>query len=368
MYKVFGILESDVDVVIETEKFIYLNTYNSTEDILNIFGDLIQNLHLNFADIEMDVIQKFVEIINEKSFASARKLELIFCKENVLEGFKNPFKGVTSLTFSSNLIGKFDGKGRKLNELFPNVQEFYVRHTKASDWATIDGHFPNLRWFEASLPIAKKQNDVDETHISSFLKKNSRIDNFSIENADFKILKATNEVLPKLTTLKIDQFSRNNQNDEGKGIHFQNVKKLTIKSGNEEKMPEDISFEQLEELKLYIEPEFSDKSIEFIKKLGIERLKTFTLYTRVLTKDTFLKVPKILPNLEFTHISMVNRITLTANDVLDFIDKSQQLKELTVNLQMQDNEKNKLKKALENQYNVEFDSKPEFKAKIVKKI
>lgn len=368
-FKVFGPFECSVDEVVEAGKSnVYLNAYKAILDVLNHFGDLIHNLQLNFAEISMEQYKEFVKIVNSKSVASLQKVELKFCKANVLNDFTNIFESVTSLTFSSSLLDRFDGcEGQTLNILFPNVKHLYVKHTKASDWPFIDGNFPNLTLFEVELPEVNEHNDVNETYVSSFLKNNSHIDTLSIQHANLKLLMEVKDNLHKLRTLKIDQLSQNYLDYQGDTIHFNEVRKLTIKSGRKEKFPEKIVFDQLEVLILYIEPEFTEKWIEFIRKQTNTKLKTFTLYARSLANEQLLNISNELPNLEVAVVSVTNKMTLVADDIVHFIGKSKALKELNMNIQMTEDEQNKLKKTMGNDWNVEFEQSSENKFKIVKK-
>lgn len=314
----------------------------------------MQNLVIEFENIDEMKGKEIVNLMTAKSAESLKTLTLDAYKGNVLGELKNPFPQVISLIFSTNTTEKFNNKNRKLNELFPNLEHFGVDNKHASDLDFIDGHFPKLINFNVILPWLKNEpNEIDEVNIINFLKNNKQIDTLKIGRTNLKLLKAANEILPNLVSLRISTLSDKYSDYEGDAVQFKTVKELIIKSKGD-KIPKTIFFGSLVKVVLNVKPELTDKWFKFIEEQIDHQLIIFTLVTEVLSNVQLREVTNKLPVLR--EARMECKSILTADDVIDFIKREKFLHLLNLDIQMEKSEQKNLVNALTGDWTIEINA------------
>lgn len=335
------------------ESLILVN-FMAMKEILNNFGDLIQNLTVNFKEFDTQSEGRvIVNYINDKNCGSFERLSLQNVKENVLNDLQeNTCKRITTLRFSTSDRFEFV-ESRKLNELFPGVEYLDVECTNPSCWAFITERLTNLRTFHMDFSPANV-NAINETHITNFLKNNVRIENLRIYYTNLMLLKEVNEILPNLETLEISLFSDDYLNYPDI-VQFNNVKNLRMDYyGEEPRIPERIFFNQLQQFHLATSlSNFIDKWFEFIDNQVNRNLTTFILATIELEKEQLFTIPEKFPDLQTLIIECWSK-KIRATEIISFMKKNKHLITLKMSIQIDGIELKKLQKVLENRWNVEF--------------
>lgn len=123
-----------------------------SKGILNIFGDMIQYLEINFRGMNVIDGREIIKAMNDNSSLSLKRLELMHCEGNEFDDLKSSFPYLNSLRFSTrNPKHKFKviDNQMKWSQIFSNVTDLHLEYTRAADWTFIDGHFPNMTLLEA---------------------------------------------------------------------------------------------------------------------------------------------------------------------------------------------------------------------------
>lgn len=323
--------------IILSDKNIEVKSLKVLQKLLPNFGDLIVFLEIEFENIEQNKATEIVKSVNEHTSNTLRLLYLIDCYGNVLDELKNQFKEVIAVLFSVAENFEFSDKDQRLNKIFPNLQLFLVGKVSAVQWKYVDVEFPSLNNFY----IVFIENEINETHVASFLKKNPQIKAFEINDPSLKVLKEVNDNLPNLISLEINGLSKNYGNDKIDSVHFKNVKKIAIRTQNENEIPEKIGFHQVNNITLNINTTFSDKWFDFIANKIHSKVIYFKLETKSLTKDQLLNLPEKLPDL--TEVALHSPVEFAADDVIHFIEKVNHLQILQIFIEMDKNEQDKFK-------------------------
>lgn len=310
------------------------------------FGDLIQQIWVDFELIDEIFGFQLVAIINDKGFKALISLTLDNCFGNVLTKLKTTFNNVELFQFSSHLTKNLQiTSNRKFNELFPNLKTLNLFHTRASDWTSIIiGSYPMLLSLDAELPMEKKLGGIDETEFINFFEHNKQIEEIRFRCITLKMLKAMNDALPDLDTLNIVNLIETNYlNYQGDDIHSQSIQYLNI-DGND--FPLKFFFDQLEKLVLYIDTEPTENWSDFIKNQVNQNLKSFSIYLESMTKPQYLTILQSFPKLETVKIGCL-KSTFEAADVLNFIEKSKFLKSLVLLIDINVDEQLKIQKSID---------------------
>lgn len=336
---------------------IYVN-FNVMKEILTEFGNLVDNIEINFDEIDATVGMEIIPYIADSKSESLSTFKLHNCKAKVFDALKKTFSGVTLLLFSSSASENFDfAVDQKLETFFPNINMLLLDHIKASDWPFIDGSFPKMTFLRLNLPHI----GIDELKIDEFLNKNVQIDELRMIGMNLKLLKAVSENLPKLTTLELVSMFEDHLNIQNESIHFGSVKSLTIESNRSDKIPEKIVFDQLQELTLNIKPKITDEWFEFIRNQVNSQLTKLALFTDNLMLEHLRKMPKKLKNLQNVYIDCSSKFL--ADDVLKILEINKDLNRLEMNIPMAAPEQTNLHQSLPKKWHLHLHSLP-FKSKI----
>lgn len=325
-------------------------SFKAADDIFSTFGDLIQNIQIEFDFLNVEQGSEVIKFINDKSFESLKTLDLVNCHGNVLDNSKTTFTKVTTLTLSRNKRKKFIiDENQKMIQHFPSLEALHLENIKTSDWTFIDGGLASLKLLTLNIPDSKDGHDFNE-FLVDFIKKNTQIDALRIHNVNLKLLHEIEVILRNLKTLDIFSLSENYSNgDQDEEIHFNSIRNLFINSAN--KIPEKIPFEQAENFTLRIKPVVMDGWIEFLQQINTN-LKIFTLYTNYLRSEHLTVIALNFPQLQMVIIECWS--TLNADDVSSFIFDLPYLNHLNMHLILESNELEKLNQILKDECIVSY--------------
>lgn len=359
---------------IRTVQILKPKTFNSAVEFLKKFGDLMPFIEIDFEEIDGNEGIEIVKYVNEKSFKSLMDFKLLNCKSNVLDGLNNTFNQVLRLKFSSSKQNELKTKENlKLNKIVPNLRYYIVEHTRSSDWKFIDGTFLKLTSLEVELQKSRDRNSVDELNILSFFNKNLQIKELKIKNTSLKLLRLLSLPWKSNQSNGVERFSNFQQlhidgiSDDylkyKRIVHFDSIKILVV-TDYEDKVPENVFFNQLETLNLRIESEFNAKWLDFVTNQTNLDLKSLKIQAKNLQIEHFLSIPDKLTHLETVFIKSDSPIT--AEGIANFTKKSNELKNFELNARMNEDEQKKLQESLSNDFTVKFDVKNKNKVSIIK--
>lgn len=203
----------------------------------------------------------------------------------------------------------------------------------------------NSEFVGVKLPKAEDKNEAITAYVIGLIKQNPSIRQLSVNNCNLNILKVASDILHQLNFLEIIKFTTNFVNS-AEPIHFEMVRYITMSSTDERELLANIVFDRLEWFNLFVKYPFTEKCMEFIdKRIGNTNLTTITLYAKEMSNERFLMLPEMLPNLQTVNIHCGS--TFIADDILNFIKKSEHLNDLTLNLEMLESEKRRLYENIE---------------------
>lgn len=335
-----------------------MNSIIVTKNILTQFGALIGFLQVDFEHLNAEQAKDIVKSINDAKMKTLRLFNLLNCKGHALDELKGTFPQVNVMKFytSETEYFEFSNTGQTLYKLFPKLRRFFVV-TKATEWTIIDGKFPNLKYFHVFLAtkLERDKNGIDETHVSSFLKKNKQIEELSIGECNLNVLSEANNILPHLKSLEINTLSEDYENYQGDdAIHFKTVRELTVKSDVDNEIPVKIKFDQVYTLTLKLGSTFTDKWIDFIGNQVNSKVNTLNLHTKSVTTDQLMAIADKLIELE--NVVVGSQLKYTADNILNFVMKLQNLQSLQLNIEMEKTEQVKLTNTLTDDWTVTFPS------------
>lgn len=341
--------------------WVIVHNLNAIKNLLEHFGEFIQRIEIDFQDIDAENGKMIVEYV-DKIAKSLNILYLQNCKDDILNGLKSEFTNLGILRFSSH-SDELKLECNKLNKLFPNLLRFHIENTEPSHWRWIDGNLPKLTQLDVELPRTTGDDGVYESQITKFLKVNPQIERLKIEQANLKLIAAANELLPKLDYLKLEQLSTDYLNHQGDPIHFQHLKHLSLRPYHIDEIPGKLIFEKLQNFELIIYPnQYTDKWGEFIANQVNDNLSKFALDVGRLTVEQLFSIPGQLKNLK--EIAISSSSEFTAEEIVDFVAKSDSLVNLNFECLMEKWEQNRLNELLPIKYKLDIRTQRDDSVKI----
>lgn len=322
---------------------IEIRNFEVAIQFLHAFGEYIEILSVYFDEMDANEGKEIVEHINYvcTNSTALKSLSLQKCADNVLDELQTSFPSVSTLSFSSdgNVGIKIRSDSLKLVNIFPNVQKLFLGHTIPSDWKFIGKTFSYLKVFGVELESKSNQSVNIDEQVIHFLKHNSHIYAVLVFHSNLKFLKGVTGISPQFEQLKLESFSKNYKNYEGEPIHFNRLKFLEI-SSYDDFYPELIHFDPLQSISLFVQPEFNEKWSKFMNQQISVDIKSIHLQSQRLTNEQILAIAEKKPNLRLARF--VSDLNITAHTVLRFINQSEYLGTLELNVPLTDDEEKKL--------------------------
>lgn len=335
------------EAIDESKALIKISNYDLSQNFLNNFGDLVHQLAVSFYFDNGNHGREIVKAINDNCFESVSSLALTSCSGSSLDELQNTFTNVDSLTFSTIKLDLSSDK--KLSKIFPNVKSL-VDETVASDWTFIDATFPRLTNFEVNFAENQSPDSVHQSHISSFLKNNTQIKELTIVRSNLALLKEVNEILPQLEQLSLTFLAGNFSGDQKDPVHFKAVKHLSLQTRYAE-MPEMAVFDQLDTLTMDIQTKISTKWIDFISNQVNRNVSNLNLFIDV-NPSEFAIISEKFTNLRVAHVTSTS--IFKAEHIVDFIERSQELKQLKLVAILDEDEWKRLEEVIPETWSVLF--------------
>lgn len=297
---------------------------------LKALGDLIENLEIDFSLINLDIVAEVLKLMQIKCLNSLKTLKLLHFRRSMFHSWKNAFNKVEILSISLVSYDDFANTSKKLEHFFPNVVELELQQMFfESCFSFLDGFFPKLK-------SVKIYEYVNESYFVDFFNNNPQIESIYLDKTNLLLLGS----IKKLTSLYMLDINVG-YNEYFEDIHFEGVKNVKINVNQGYFVLLKISFKELHHLTLELTQNDQGKEnwIDFISKHS--QLKSFELNIERLNGGKLLEIAEKLPALEKMKI-ICESPTFNADDVLQFIKNSRQLKYLKMNLQSMNGWTNKL--------------------------
>lgn len=333
-----------------------IRNFDVAKQFLRAFGRYIHNLSVYFHKIGVNEGKEIVKHINDECSNSTTldTLTLQECANNMLDDLQSNFSSISILTFSSSLNNHLNirSDAPKMTDIFPNLNTLHLGQTIPSDWKFIGKTFPCLNFLRVELESKLRQNFNIDEQVINFLKENSNIPALSISYSNLKFLKECFGILPHIEQLELTFFSKNYNNYEGEPIRFEKLKGLTIESLYDDVYLEHIHFDQLQNLNMDVQPKFNQKWSEFVNQQVNANISTLKLTSGRLTNKHILGTAEQKPNLKVAEFN--SDLNITADTVLEFVKKSEHLRELELNVPMIDVETLKLHENIPHGWKIDF--------------
>lgn len=328
-----------VFILFSAPSVVAIHSVNAVKDILNNFGDFIQNFGIDFNELSESEASEIFYLLNEKSAKTLKTLKLEHFKPSLLNNLKYLFNSVTSLAFSPQ--AHYDVYYQvQLVDIFPNVEQFQINNWNDHSFLYF-GEFPNLNLITLG--------EIEESYGLDLPLKLNQVNTLRLLKPN-KIVFDTIKALNRFKRLEIYGLSDNWDFTEKK-IHLNNVEIVTIKINGDHKMLGHIIFDKTQELTLEItDTEETNKWIEFIDNHSKIDLNTFTLNIESLTEQQLNAIAK-----KFSKLKIICRTDCLNNDkIKQFLTQSRNVQNLDITLPTKNPDLHSLKNELAANWDVQF--------------
>lgn len=308
----------------------FSNAEPDSFDTFKYFGHLITKIKLRFDRTrfeckppEISGYRKLLQQINLNSRNLLTEFAIEYtgdCLADNFDDIKGPFESVETVLFDfKNIFVRTHNM--RLNAIFPNVRHLELNYEAVTDSNFVDGTYPKLE----ELSIAGQlMNPLFEEKFTNLLQQNPQIRQLSLKDPTYRTLQLVNKHLTNLDEFHIHGSIEEDLSKEE--IAFPLIKKLEIRlQTNKCSLPKRIKFNpDLEDLLLYCSySEIGDDYFAFLSKFP--QVKNLSAGVS-LNKEHFSKLIGKFPKLTKAKFGLQN--DLTADDIAEFVKKSEQLNEL----------------------------------------
>lgn len=239
-------------------KQIQIHDFAAAVAMMMNFGHLMKRLNINsdqMAKTEATAINQLIQTY----CTTLTHLSLGFINADTLQQFKTPFQNVQELSFIVKKSG-VNGGVLPLNELFPALKSLAF-HAEV-DMTFIDCEFPMLEHLCAGInddsSIASKKTMLKD-RIESLITKNVQIRSIDIDGFPKDYVKVINKLLPNIENLTVSSFDIGHST-----LRMENVKNFMLYETSPVSIDK-LFLPQLESLKMYYTPIFSNSWMKFFK-------------------------------------------------------------------------------------------------------
>lgn len=324
-----------------------LKSLDVIEEVLIVFGELIHRINLQFEYISTKECKHIVDYINKYCFKSLKMLSVVGHRGTIFSGLNNTFENVFHLSFLSlnntfepfsiDSDKKYAVDPNKMNHIFPNLRMFHIANTTTFDWTFIHGTFAKMEifsvYFEDMLEF-----EACESDIIRFLKINAHIVELTVDltYSSMEFLSKVNDIIPGLKKLEVNCLS--NGRYFGEQTDFNNVNVLVLRCDKESDIPENVNFHQLKELFMSFSYDSNENLIPFLANQVNQNLDHIDIQVGpFLSEQMLLDIPETLQQLK--KIDIATESKFTADDIINFLKKCKQFRDITLFIRM-----NKLEK------------------------
>lgn len=314
----------------------YSNDYTKTVRILRTFGSGIDSLNVHFMSYANEDSMRIANEVNANCANALKEIVLYNVGDGILSDWENAFTQAKSVIFKGFVLDK--DLTINLNEFFPQMQRFELTSYGQTNLICLEKHFPHLKYF-AFRSLNDQQSDVS---IRRFIRLNQQIRELQLGGiGDFKLLRYSNEMLPHLDYLVLENRMSNliNLNDNG-FIRFGKVKKFKLTLSHDEAFDRNgpnqvphIEFCQLESLELVSTVYASiNELIEFI--LRNKALENLAIANSELSIEQVKYLLRHLPRLNSITIEIKRRSI--GNEMRKFLlnTRNHQVRNITISIRI----------------------------------
>lgn len=297
--------------------------------MLNTFGDLIENLQVDFYKFDTASEVVIMQLIHNKCSKSLKTLKMENAGIVIFKKWKNSFDGVSLLkiSMSSNFVNYKENINRELSKFFPNIVILEIKNTSFN----IYGSFPRL----SSIKM-----DDSNYNLTDFFTKNQQIESLTLDKPSLKLLGYV-KILPKLKflSIKTDKTFVMDTKFEDDAIHFNTVENVIINTFDDHIILEKITFNQISSLTINFvnSTAVSDKWTEFIERQS-KSLNAFEINTKYVTRDQLLMIPNKCPELSALKISCESKFN--SDDITKLVKTGKHFTVLNLRIDLTDSNLN----------------------------
>lgn len=295
--------------------------------VLRNFGHLINSLRVDYTFLFESEIKNINQHINFYCSNTLINLDVHSGHEDFFDNMTRPFDRVTNVLVS----GRFNSLGSKtlkLNELYPAIVNLTMKNIKVIDSSWVNLNFPHLKYIcvdvSQNTDPRNAANYLSEADVDQLIKSNPQIESIRLGSITQNLLQMLANDLPKLEHLELESYDEwNSYNFEHREVRFDNVKRFEMESGSHS-VPENITFNQLEEFKTDGFPDDCTRWIDLIK--NTKSLRKVHVYERYIRNSELQRLAKA--NLQLIEISLWCGRDVEDETIVMFIKNSKQLMKL----------------------------------------
>jgi len=333
--------EEEKSAIHELETHISIKNYNLVKLTLQVFGNHIKTLVIDYKEIDLNQRKEIHRFIDGHCTDSLTAMTLMGMDENVLKNFRSPLKMVENVTIDGELKSKshsilhlssiFSYKNLKLNEIYPGLRRLTLNRMNVPDASIFDVEFSQLERVKITLLPAPYNepfiNDFYKTKpaMIKLFEKNPQIQTLILQNCNSLDYLRIASSLSNLNLLQVN-FLPFEEKYIGSKIRFSNVKKIGFNMKYNIDLSETVIFDKVNEFVLVCSGKKECKGFPIkgnFNKLYIVRYS--------FSNEEFLELDKKAPNLKDVFIASdedINRF-----HVLNFIQGNRKLKNLRITSQ-----------------------------------
>lgn len=292
--------------------------------VLRNFGHLIKSLRVDYIILFESEIKNINRYINFYCSNALINFDVHSGHDDFFDNMIKPFGRVTNVSVSGR-FNSLGSKSLKLNELYPAMINLTMKNIKVIDSSWINLNFPHLNYLcvdvSQNTDPRNAANYLSEADVVQLIRSNQQIERIRLGSITQNLLQMLAKYLPKLEHLELESYDEwNSYNFEHRKIRFDNVKRFEMESGSHS-VPENITFNQLEEFKTDGCPNDCTRWIGLIE--NNKSLRKIHVYERYIRNSELLRLAQA--NLEMIEISLWCGRDVEDETIAMFIENSKQL-------------------------------------------
>lgn len=304
--------------------------------VLKKFGNLITSLKLDYEGLDMNHRSAINKQLSETCGKSLLEIELIHSDENDFVDLLGPFEKMETVQMR---YGNLKSNTARFDQIFPSVCQLDLSTMHYVHPGFVEHHFIHLKNL-----IVEFIDTGDISTIEKRLQLNPQLQNVSLYQCNWNILKMMSKTMQNLESLELKGFN-DFSTYEGDDIHFENLKifrfrKFSALVKNIPKIP--LVFGNLEEIAC-------SKPMHLWLDIILENKNLKIVRTGEINEQQLFQIADELPNLEefATGYNTYDSI----NKVVRFIEKGKHLKRIAF-WQSNFNSRNTIVEQLDNEWRI----------------
>lgn len=312
--------------------FIFTKDLSIFAKIVKQFGHLITDLKFDYTNNASEAVS-----LANRHCNNLQSFYISSHSENVLTEVAKSFNSVKTVIFAGE-IGKLSSKTMQLNEMFPKLQSLSIKHSNF-DWDSLILEYPHLEHLKIWT-----SSTMNETAFERLLKLNPQIRSLSVNMIPHNVFSFINKQLPKLENLELSITSFLQSSEP---INFKSVRNLTV-TFSPQCFPENVTFEQLSELRVFWMPTPMIQWLAFIRRHSTLRKLYFVSMT-----NGILNAIENVPNIE--QVSFFMQGDTSVASIIQFLERNENINTLSIQYRIHSNDTKRQLADFRNQIQGEWD-------------